>query len=368
MIPGRAQVPTLTDGTVTLRRHGEDDVDLVLEQCRDPETVRWTTVPTPYSLDDAKRFVREVVPGGWETGAEWGFAVEVDGRYGGTVLLRPSPDGVGEIAFAAHPSIRGTGAMRRAVLLLVDWAFAQGIGSIVWWAHVGNWASRKLVASVGFAVEGTVRRHLGQRGELRDGWVATLLPDDPRDFRTPWLEVPRLADDVVVLREMTEADLPRVVEACSDERSRRWLGRLPSPYTIETGLAFLETQRERRATGTGVQWAIADPVDDGLLGTISLFDHVRGVEAEVGYWAHPDARGRGVMTHAVPLVTAYAFDGLGVAKVKAGAATGNVASLHVIEACGFRRYGVERLGTEVLAGRADLALYDLLAEEWRERR
>ena len=36
-------VPTLTDGVVTLRAHGEDDVRGVLEQSTDPVSQAWTT-------------------------------------------------------------------------------------------------------------------------------------------------------------------------------------------------------------------------------------------------------------------------------------------------------------------------------------
>jgi RimJ/RimL family protein N-acetyltransferase len=358
-------VPTLTDGAVTLRRHHDGDVDRLLEQCIDSETIRWTTVPIGYTRDDAKRFVREITPGGWETGAEWAFAVEADGRYAGTVVIRPSEEGIGEIAFAAHPDVRGTGVMRRACLLLIDHAFARGLRSLIWWAHVGNWGSRKLVASVGFQVEGTVRQALGQRGELRDAWVGTLLPEDPRDFRTPWLTVPTLSGEGLVLRAMTQADVPRIVEACSDERTQHWLGRLPHPYSAQSALTYLHAQRESRATDAGVSWAVTEPGDDRLVAAISFFDHTRGLEAEIGYWAHPEARGRGVTSRALRLVTAYCFDELGLEKVNIAHAVDNEASRHVIESCGFREYGVERLGTQVLTGRVDLVRFDLLAEEWR---
>jgi len=356
-------VPTLTDGAVTLRRHHDGDVDRLVEQCIDPDTVRWTTVPTTYTRDDAKRFVREITPFGWETGAEWAFAVEAEGQYAGTVVIRPNEDRVGEIAFAAHPDARGTGVMRRACLLLIEHAFGQGLGSLIWWAHVGNWSSRKLVASIGFSFEGTVRQALGQRGELRDAWVGTLLPEDPRDFRTPWLTVPTLTGERLVLRAMTDADVPRIVEACRDERTQQWLGRLPTPYTEESARFYLQSQLESRATNRGISWAITSGADE-LLGAISLFDHTPGVEVEIGFWTHPGARGKGLMTDAVPLVTTYAFDALRVRRVKIGAAVDNTASRRVIEANGFTAYGVERLGTEVLGGWADLALYDVLGEEW----
>ena len=47
-------------------------------------------------------------------------------------------------------------------------------------AVVGNWASRRVAAKVGFIFDGTVRRLLVHRGELLDGWIATLTRDDPR--------------------------------------------------------------------------------------------------------------------------------------------------------------------------------------------
>ena len=50
---------------------------------------------------------------------------------------------------------------------------------MIWWAHAGNWASRKLAWRLGFSFDGTVRQWLPQRGELRDGWVGTLLRGEP---------------------------------------------------------------------------------------------------------------------------------------------------------------------------------------------
>ena len=360
-------VPTLTDGLVILRKHSEDDLAGIVEQSNDPLSIAWTTVPQPYALGDAKRFVREIMPGGWATDEEWGFAVDVDGRFGGTVSLHARGEGRAEVAFGAHPSIRGTGAMEQALRLLLAWGFDErGLEVVTWSAYPGNWGSRRLVESVGFAFEGTRRLHLAQRGRRRDAWVGSLVRDDPREFRTRWLEVPVLEADGLRLRPMSDADVPRIVEACSDERTQHWLGRLPSPYTADSARAYLESQRENLATGSGVTWAVTEPsvTGDSLLAAISLFDHTPEVEVEIGYWAHPEARGRGVVTRAVPSVTTYAFDGLGVARVKVLAAVDNTASRRVIEANGFTHTGIERLGTQILGGYADLALYDVLREEW----
>jgi RimJ/RimL family protein N-acetyltransferase len=361
--------PTLTDGTVTLRAHREDDAQGCFEQCQDPVSQQWTTVPVPYTFEDARTFVTGAMPRGWTEGTTWGFAVEVDGRYAGTVELRDEDEGRLEVAYGSHPWVRGSGVMQRAVRLLVDWGFAdRGARVIIWRANKGNWASRKLAWRLGFTLEGTIRSALPQRGELRDAWVGTLLATDTREPKGRWLEVPVLEADGLRLRPWREADLPRIVEACSDERTMTWLGTMPDPYGESDAHAWLEHQRENRATGDSVAWAVVDPADDLALASVSFFHFTPELELEIGFWAHPDARGRGVMTRAMARVVEYAFEDLGVRRVMAGAAVDNTASRHVIEANGLSAWGTERFGTRVRSGPADAVFYDVMVEEWRRSR
>jgi RimJ/RimL family protein N-acetyltransferase len=357
--------PTLTDGTVTIRAHRPEDALGCWEQCQDPLSQRWTTVPVPYSMSDAETFVGEIMPRGWAEDREWGFAVEYDGRYGGTVSLRHEGDGRAEIAFGSHPAVRGRGVVERALRLLLVWGFEErGLQTVAWWAQRGNWASRKVAWRLGFSIEGTVRHWLPQRGELVDAWVGTLLRDDPRQPRTTWLPCPVIEAHGLVLRPITVADATRIVEGCADPETQRWLGQLPAPYSLDDALAYVESRSEMHALGNGETWAVTEPGDDTLLGTVGWFNHTAGVECEIGYWTHPDARGRGLTRRALAVVTDHAFGVLGVRRVTCHAATGNTASLRVIERAGFRRYGVERLGALVREGRADLVLHDVLAEEW----
>ena len=44
--------PTLTDGVVTLRPWRVEDVDAVVGICQDPEIVRFTRIPVPYTRDE----------------------------------------------------------------------------------------------------------------------------------------------------------------------------------------------------------------------------------------------------------------------------------------------------------------------------
>jgi RimJ/RimL family protein N-acetyltransferase len=365
-VPAPLTAPTLTDGSVTIRAHRSDDLPRVVEQCRDPESIAWTMVPTPYDAREAEEFALRLMPQGWLDGSEWGFAVELEGRYAGTISLRNEGPGRAEIAFGSHPDVRGTGAIERGCRLLLEWGFAElELETVVWRAFTGNWASRKLAWRLGFTQEGTLRKYLPQRGDgRRDAWVGTLLRDDPREPRTTWLEVPVIEGDGFRLRPVRVDDAPRIQEGTAEPDTEHWLGHKPAPYTMDDARAYVERRREHEATGQAMTWAIADGDDDRILGTVLWFNWVPEVECELGYWLHPDARGRGLATAACRLALDHVFDSLGVGRVTAFAAAENTASRAVIERLGFRLYGIERSGAQVRDGWVDMALYDVTASEW----
>jgi len=370
-------VPTLRDGAVVLRPHRPEDAAGSLEQCHDPLSQQWTTVPLDYTRADADRFVRHAMPGGWVDETEFAFAVEaVDDsgapRFSGTVSLRDEGERRAEIAYGSHPWVRGRGVMERALRLLLAWGFEErGLETVIWWANRGNWASRKLAWRLGFSIEGAPRHWLPQRGVLLDSWVGTLLATDPREPQTPWYDAPRLTGSQVVLRTLTHDDADRVVEGCLDPETMRWLGQIPQPYTLDLAHAFIESRIEQQATGQAVTWTVADPESDLLVGLVNLFDIQRGADAEVGYWIHPAARGRGVATEATRLAVRHGFipegdGGLGLQRVRAVAAVGNAASRRVLEKAGLSVQGHERRLVTLEGGvRADAVILDVLAEEFR---
>ena len=356
-------IPTLTDGTVTLRAHRADDVPAATEQSLDPESQRWTTVPLPYEPADAEFFVGELMPRGWAEDTEWGFALEAEGRYAGTVSLRNLGEGRAEVGYGAHPWVRGTGHVERGLRLLLAWGFDEkDVRTVIWWAHVGNWASRRLAWKLGFTVEGTVRDWQAQRGELRTSWVGTLLRDDPREPRTTWLANPVVEGDGVRLRPFVDADVPRLVEAIGDPVTQHSLAFLPRDPGAADGHRYLEQVQERLATGHTVTWAFCTPDDGRLLGLVGIYRLAE--EPEIGYLTHPEARGRGLTTRAAALAVRHGFEELGLVRLAGYASAPNAASLAVLERLGMQRVGVRRRAARDGEGNAvDLVAYDLLASE-----
>ena len=345
-------VPVLTDGMVTLRAHSPADVDAVFEQCTDPVSQRWTTVPVPYTRDDAQQFVGEAVPAGWSE-SHWAFAVEAvdeladpggQPRFCGTVELRDEGNRRAEIAFGAHPWARGRGIVEAALRLLLDWGFhEQRLRTVIWWANAGNWASRRA------GVEGRLllRRHAWSVGSRSAATCSThgsglLHVDDEQAPRGEWLTVPRLLGDRVVLRGFRATTPSRIARRARRADRAAGCGAITQPYTAETRTPMVvrvqrSVSRRGRADHLG---GLADPGSDLLVGAVSAFGIKPGREAEIGYWTHPAARASGLMTEACGLVvrhclTPYDEGGMGLVRLEAIVAEGNTASQQVVEANGF---------------------------------
>lgn len=174
-------LPQLSDGAdLILRRHVEGDIAGIVDHCQDPESQRWTTVPVPYAEADAREFLAHVVQG-WQSGAMAAFAVELEGRFAGTVDLRFQEGDWAEVGYGLAAWARGRHVMRRSLAQVLNWAFNEvGLIGVGWRAHVGNEASRRVAEACGFRVEGTVRGLCVQRGKRFDAWIGTVMSSDIR--------------------------------------------------------------------------------------------------------------------------------------------------------------------------------------------
>ena len=86
---------------------------------------------------------------------------------------------------------------------------------------------------------------------------------------------------------------------------------------------------------------IADRASDTYLGEAMVAPGEHRV-GEVGCCVVPAARGRGIATEALRLLTNWAFDVLELGRVQVFVAPENVAALRLAESAGFRREGVLR--------------------------
>jgi RimJ/RimL family protein N-acetyltransferase len=164
--------------------------------------------------------------------------------------------------------------------------------------------------------------------------------------------LPAISDGRVLLRAAEHRDLPAIDAGIHDSDVIRWIG--PPEGSAHDALV----QNEER-------WAHGSPtlsiceLDGTCVGKVWLnvpeTDRSTGF---VGYWLLPVARGRGLATSAVRLLSTWAVRELGVTKVRLTTAPDNERSRRVAERSGFRRV-LPRAGEAVDAERGDDFVYEL---------
>ena len=175
---------------------------------------------------------------------------------------------------------------------------------------------------------------------------------------------PALTAAGIVLRRPVPGDIPWITAACSDRELSQYIPAMPYPYSQSDARAFIEDSGRGWAEGSRAGFVIAHAADGGGLGTIGL--HLSAGDAglaSVGYWLRREARGHGAATVAVRLVSAWAFDELGIRRLSLFTLPGNVASQRVAERAGFTREGILRAWLPTRDGRRDSVMFSLLPDD-----
>jgi len=168
-----------------------------------------------------------------------------------------------------------------------------------------------------------------------------------------------LNDGVVTLRLPEERDLAAIERGIHDPDVVRGFGQ-----PTLSARRVLELNRSRWKQGEAATFAICDDADRCLGHVfVNLSDQRRG---SVGYWLLPEARGKGLATRAVRLVSRWALCDFGLARLGLLTEPSNSASLRVAERSGFHREGLLRSYAEIEGRRVDYACFSLLASDLEE--
>ncbi len=173
---------------------------------------------------------------------------------------------------------------------------------------------------------------------------------------------PPLREDDVLLRPWSLADVPAVTAACQDPEIPRWTV-VPHRYTEEDAREFIGGLDDDLATGRQLALAAVDP-GGRLLGAVGISSFVwPDLTCEIGYWTAREARGRGVASAGLRLLSRWALTDLGLERVELFANPENAASQRVAERAGFTREGLLRRYRYRHGVREDLVIFSLLRED-----
>ena len=186
---------------------------------------------------------------------------------------------------------------------------------------------------------------------------------DPGRDRSPVT----LSDDVVVLRPWSPSDASFLAEASRDPAIERYNG--PLPDSLVDAISIIERIEgswrsfEDEGDATGVAFAIVDAASGDPVGMCGIDGWSSTDVVQFGYWLAAGARGRGLATRAVTLMTGWLLE-LGAARVFLTIQAENAASAAVARRAGFRYEGTLRAYGVWQGRRQDVEVFAVLPDEW----
>ncbi|USG68309.1 GNAT family N-acetyltransferase [Brevibacillus ruminantium] len=113
-------------------------------------------------------------------------------------------------------------------------------------------------------------------------------------------------------------------------------------YTVEGQRKLIEEYDEKCKKDLEYNFGIFTTADKKLIGTISLFQVVRGSlqSAFIGYFIDKENNGKGYATEAIKLIVEFAFTNLHLHRIEAGVMPHNIGSIRVLEKSGFHKEGI----------------------------
>ena len=172
-----------------------------------------------------------------------------------------------------------------------------------------------------------------------------------------------LADDEIRL-EPLDARHAASMDALARDVDVARFTRLPDPVPDAFGERWVERYRRGRDERTNEGFAIVDFESGDFLGFMALVSlNLETQEAEAGYIVASNARGRGVATRGLRLLTAWAFAELPLERIELHIDAENSPSEIVAQRCGYTREGVLRWTYLKPGVRSDTIVYSKLRRE-----
>jgi len=169
----------LSDGVVTLRPLGPDDIDF-LTSLRTRPAVIATSVPAVRPTAEELRRRAQRASAHWLAGTRADLVVvdTASGRPAGELALvyQEPMTNQAMIGYSTLPEFRGRGFTTRAAQLVALWAFAEtDIARLIAGANPDNKASQRVLEKAGFKQEAYLRSRLPGPGGVREDDVQFVL-------------------------------------------------------------------------------------------------------------------------------------------------------------------------------------------------
>ncbi len=164
---------------------------------------------------------------------------------------------------------------------------------------------------------------------------------------------------------MQMTDVPAFAAYRSDPEVARFQG-WTSPYPLQSAERVIRRLIEMHGPQMKEFYtmAIVDPIEDTLLGDLSMKWEWDGLAVEVGYTLAREHQGRGYAFEALDTLLRYLFTATPLQRAQGAVHPENYASARLLERSGFTYEGTTRMGYWVEGVGADDDRYGVLRDEW----
>ncbi|MFM6852032.1 MAG: GNAT family N-acetyltransferase, partial [Terrabacter sp.] len=213
---------------------------------------------------------------------------------------------------------------------------------LFWGAYLGSPDERLVRGRLADVID-EVQRVRAEARE-RHGWVMdTYLLRQPADSpvspaASGYPETGTLTDGVVSVRPLAAGDWQVVLDEHNNEESLRW-DFFGKAYTGDEARHQAAQARREWRSGRAARFVIVDAATGDGAGVVNVMRMGPPGIGLVGYGVVPAFRGRGFTTRALRLVSRWAFESAGLARLELGHKVDNVASGKAATKAGFRAEG-----------------------------
>jgi RimJ/RimL family protein N-acetyltransferase len=175
---------------------------------------------------------------------------------------------------------------------------------------------------------------------------------------------PPLADDVVHLEPLEQRHAPSLLAVVAEDDDVARYTRVPANPDLAFVRSWIRRYENGWEDGSAAGFAAVDRAGE-LVGFASIVAlDLDAAEGEIGYVVGRAARGRGVATRALQLLTRWAFDELALERIELLIQPENTSSARVAERGGYRFEGVLRSKHVNDGRRADFGVWSRLRSDW----
>jgi ribosomal-protein-alanine N-acetyltransferase len=176
--------------------------------------------------------------------------------------------------------------------------------------------------------------------------------------------IPRFETERLILKKLTENDLPALLKLRGDILAMRYLDR-PMTYTLQDAKDLMERSDKMEIEKTGFQLGIFLKENEEMIGTIGFFRmDYSNLKTEIGYMIMPPFWRMGLGTEALKPIIQFGFEEMRFHRIEADINPENDASIALTAKLGFKKEAHLRQNFRFEGRFTDTIIMGLLKEDW----